>query len=495
MKKSIVTLFHLLIYFQIFGQYTAPNPTSVNSYTKMISVNGNPMTPIAITTHVNKSTQVEKVAVTYYNPSFAHNTKVEIYNTLADFESGTAPSKQIAAVGVADSLKGVEALTYDKTMAGNLFVMETKLATGSRLSIFDSNGVIVTSFTSSEIQVAIGGGFNNARGIACDDSNNVYIADNGNNRILKIANPLIKSSAKISEYLILPIGSNPQAVCIQGNFIYITCLTSKTIRKYNLSTKAYIDEVSTAPDFPIDIAVKSDGSHIYCSTEGNSPGLVKAYNLSLGQVQTYNDFSTLYGPWGLAVSSKGDLYCSDGGNNRFIRYKRTRLADKEILSYTIPTQIGTSIINTTARTISLTMPASADLSSLIPTFVLSPLSTSSKNTGIADNFSSPVSMIINADDGSSKTYTINVTKTTSGIENTAKTNLAVYLNPISNQFTISSSTLLEKIEIYTLAGKSVFKIQPKSNSLQVQSEDWPQGIFILTYTDHYGNISTQKIIK
>lgn len=83
---------------------------------------------------------------------------------------------------------------------------------------------------------------------------------------------------------------------------------------------------------------------------------------------------------------------------------------KEILTFSIPNQVGSSTISSSAATIAVTMPATANLSSLTPTFTLSALASSNPLSGVAQNFSTAKQYTVTAQDGSTKIWTVTVNK-------------------------------------------------------------------------------------
>ena len=60
--------------------------------------------------------------------------------------------------------------------------------------------------------------------------------------------------------------------------------------------------------------------------------------------------------------------------------------------------------------ISVTVPGTTDVTALTPTIVISDLATVSPNTGVAQDFSAPVTYTVTAEDGSAETYTVTVRK-------------------------------------------------------------------------------------
>ncbi|MFT5570650.1 MAG: hypothetical protein ACI9RP_002707, partial [Cyclobacteriaceae bacterium] len=81
---------------------------------------------------------------------------------------------------------------------------------------------------------------------------------------------------------------------------------------------------------------------------------------------------------------------------------------QDITSFTIPNQVGTSVIDNSANTISVTMPAGTDVSALVPTF--SSEGSASPSSGVAQNFSSPFSYtVVDTSCSDQKTWTVTVT--------------------------------------------------------------------------------------
>ena len=100
-----------------------------------------------------------------------------------------------------------------------------------------------------------------------------------------------------------------------------------------------------------------------------------------------------------AVSAVGELWA-----NNTLTFGPSPACD--MLSFGLPGQ--SAIISGTA--IAWPVLSSATLSNLAPTFTLSPGATCNKVSGSSQNFTSPVSYAVTAQDGSSKTYTVTVTQ-------------------------------------------------------------------------------------
>jgi pectate lyase len=85
-------------------------------------------------------------------------------------------------------------------------------------------------------------------------------------------------------------------------------------------------------------------------------------------------------------------------------------SEKEITAFQLtPSQIGSSVINSAAGSITISMPAGASLTALVPSMLnISPLSTVSPDPSVTRDFSSPVTYTVTAQDNSTKVWTINV---------------------------------------------------------------------------------------
>ena len=91
---------------------------------------------------------------------------------------------------------------------------------------------------------------------------------------------------------------------------------------------------------------------------------------------------------------------------------RAKSSDKDILTFSIPQQTTNATIvgNPTSGTVNIQVLYSADLQHLTPTITVSNLATISPNSLVEQNFTSPFNYTVTAEDGTTKTWTVNVTK-------------------------------------------------------------------------------------
>jgi len=81
--------------------------------------------------------------------------------------------------------------------------------------------------------------------------------------------------------------------------------------------------------------------------------------------------------------------------------------EAEILTFTIPGQIS-STINSTNATVDVVMPYGTDVTNLSPTITVSANATISPASGVAQDFTNPVTYTVTAQDNSTKIWTVNV---------------------------------------------------------------------------------------
>ena len=239
-------------------------------------------------------------------------------------------------------------------VAGNLYIADNE---NSVIRKVNTSGIITTIAGSGSIHgfsgdngPAINALLNVPAGVAVDDSGNVYIADENNNRVRKINTAGIittiagtgspgysgNGSAAIAARLHNPVGV---AVDGAGN-IYVADMYNSAIRKINTSgiistiagngTAGYTGDGGAATSaqlfFPTSVFVDGAGN-VYIGDNQNN--VIRKVDNS-GIITTIagnatNGFSgdsgpavsaSLSLPYGVTVDSAGNIYIADQGNNR-----------------------------------------------------------------------------------------------------------------------------------------------------------------------------------
>lgn len=84
-------------------------------------------------------------------------------------------------------------------------------------------------------------------------------------------------------------------------------------------------------------------------------------------------------------------------------------SEANILTFTVPEQVGTSAIDTTSATVTAMVKHGTDLTSLTPEITISTAATIEPATGVVQNFTNPVNYTVTAQNGTTKQWTVTVT--------------------------------------------------------------------------------------
>jgi sugar lactone lactonase YvrE/uncharacterized RDD family membrane protein YckC len=153
-------------------------------------------------------------------------------------------------------------------------------------------------------------GLNSPSGVAVDHVGDLYVADAGNNRVVRLA-------AGSSAQTVLPfVGLNrPSGVAVDsvGNVYVSDAGNNRLVNLAAGSSTQY--ESFTGLNEPGGVAVDSNGS-VYVADTGNN----RVLRLSPGSsTQTVLPFTGLNRPEAVAVDITGAVYVADAGNNRVVR--------------------------------------------------------------------------------------------------------------------------------------------------------------------------------
>ena len=157
-----------------------------------------------------------------------------------------------------------------------------------------------------------------------------------------------------------------------------------------------------------------DGSNLYINDQGQNQGSSYTTN---GTVWKW-DVTTAFNATNFAASGIHTTYPGNGlmalDNSQFSVASdcvaSSTSSEKNILTFSIPSQVGSTIIDTSAATVSVVIPYTSNLASLTPAISVSAYATINPQSGIAENFSSPVTYTVTAQDASTKHWTVTVTQ-------------------------------------------------------------------------------------
>ena len=173
-----------------------------------------------------------------------------------------------------------------------------------------------TAFLDTQLQIS-SSTLSSPRGIATDTAGNLYVADSGNNRIVKI--PVSASGFGTTQTLIGDL-SNPAAVVIDwyGN-LYISDSGNNRILKLAFISGSYQPPATIASNLnnPGGLAFDSAGNLFVADTGNNRVIKLPVLGSGFGAPLAYG--SGLSAPAGVAIDVANNLYVADTGNNRVIK--------------------------------------------------------------------------------------------------------------------------------------------------------------------------------
>jgi len=177
--------------------------------------------------------------------------------------------------------------------------------------------------------------------------------------------------------------------------------------------------------------------------------------------------------------------------------------EKSVLNYSISSTNPFSIGTVSGTDIAVEVPNGSDLTALVASFTLSANATAfigliEQVSGISSNdFSIPVIYTVEAEDGSTANYTVTVTEASgSGIGDVDWTqNITSFPNPVRDILNIAMTKKLERIVITDLLGQVVKDINVHTDKVQISTDDWKPGIYIVRFFDKRDSVHNTKVIK
>jgi len=122
-------------------------------------------------------------------------------------------------------------------------------------------------------------------------------------------------------------------------------------------------------------------------------------------------------------------------------------SDKQITDFRFTTPTAVGVINEGAKTIAVEVPKGTDVSALVPAIAISDKATVSPASGVAQNFTNPVTYTVTAEDGSTAEYVVTVTIETGGGDNnfhyTVPENLKVVYTTTAQGQTLLTKTIIK----------------------------------------------------
>ncbi len=198
-----------------------------------------------------------------------------------------------------------EALAFDKD--GNLYVSETEAVAGIKVFKKEGNDYIHHKTIQS--------GFNNPRGLAFDNQNRLYLADDGNGRIVRFNDPFSSNDFEI----IATPGVGVKGVAINGDYLYVANFNQGTVSQSKIESDGSLglEVAKINVDQAIDVSA-NDGKIVITSYEKGSSVLVRACNFTNEGKTEYFDLGKTFGTIILDDSS---VLCAVFGDGKIKSYQ------------------------------------------------------------------------------------------------------------------------------------------------------------------------------
>src|SRR5882724_1838580 len=164
--------------------------------------------------------------------------------------------------------------------------------------------------STAEIPIMSSDGFNQPQGMAVALDKTLYVADTGNNRVLKIAPDGSQSTVNFGS--LRPALSNPVGVALDGNGnLYVTETTANRLIKLPEGAENGLS-IITGLNQPTAVAADVNGNLAIVNT-GNGTITARRYG---GPAHIFDTGSTVLGaPAGVTFDAKGSIYVADAGNS------------------------------------------------------------------------------------------------------------------------------------------------------------------------------------
>ena len=172
--------------------------------------------------------------------------------------------------------------------------------------------------------------------------------------------------------------------------------------------------------------------------------------------------------------------------------------ETDITQFAFSAQTGSALIDLVEHTVDIEVDYTANLNSLIPNIGVSPGATIFPQSGVAQNFTIPVTYTVTAEDGILvQDWVVTVSQAVLGIEDKLS-GIEIYPNPVEDVLKIeitNHSIDLSAIAILDISGQVIESIDIGDlNDININLINYPSGIYLLRIIEK-DNIHMLKILK
>jgi len=162
----------------------------------------------------------------------------------------------------------------------------------------------------------------------------------------------------------------------------------------------------------------------------------------------------------------------------------------EIVSFSFAEEALPSVINTESATVTSVVVYGTNLTDLTPTIEVS--QGAQVSSTIPSDFTNPVEILVEAQNGTTKTWTIRVSVAV-GLNDNDLNSIAVVPNPFNDHINLSSTVGVSKIVITNILGSIVKTIHLPETSMNTQGLN--KGVYFVTIFNQNHNYKTIRMVK
>ena len=197
--------------------------------------------------------QSGKIAITEYKQPYGSVGTTKIWNSYTDLMANKAPVFTLQNIAA-------EAAAFDKD--DNLYVVETEQT--AAIKVYKK--VTVNGLDRYDPWKTYQGGFSNPRGIAFDSKNRLYLADDGNDRLLRFNTPYENGTFAI----VAGTFGNLKGLAIANDTLFTTGYTSNRLFKSDLTAAGGLNETLILSNMKKVVDVATNGNLVAITSPENS---------------------------------------------------------------------------------------------------------------------------------------------------------------------------------------------------------------------------------
>ncbi|MDZ4758147.1 MAG: M4 family metallopeptidase [Bacteroidota bacterium] len=290
---------------------------------------------------------------------------------------------------------------------------------------------------------------------------------------VSIGNPAI---SKNSPYIVAfdyidNSGSNTQYALIASNLI-----TQKVTTVFTNTTLSY-------PNYS-----KNDNKILFTTLNTNSDTIIATIDVNTDKITPKAGTAVSFiadAKWGVWIAQGTRKLLS--GNKDLLEFKFLG----------INPQITTNINSTN---VAATIPSGVDMSSLVPTFKISPLATAfisateQVSGATTNNFNNTITYTIQAQDGTTKNYSVKLQQPVGIASLETNDILNLWPNPSTGIVNLNT-TPHSQITIYNIMGLQVYQYYTNNSSTTINLSHLPCGVYMINNRTNTGTNNTKLIIE